>query len=91
MSEIITAEEMAAHYAPLLDLHGALKEVERLSAENERLREALTECGAVEIFPDGKGGHKVSAFFANYKAANPLFSLLTKYISDDRADLGDTE
>ena len=44
MSKIITAEEMAAHYAPLLDLHGALKEVERLSAENERLRETLMLC-----------------------------------------------
>lgn len=48
MNKIITAEEMAARYAPLLDLHGALKEVERLSAENERLREALQRIAALE-------------------------------------------
>lgn len=65
--------------------------IEALEAENERLLEALAKCVAVQIFPDGKGGHKVSASFDNYKAANPLFSLLTRYISDDHPALRDTK
>jgi hypothetical protein len=43
MSKIITAAEMAEHYEPLIDLHGALQKVEAQAAEIERLR---LECQA---------------------------------------------
>ena len=37
MNKIITAAEMAEHYAPLVDLHGALMKIEdRIAALKER-------------------------------------------------------
>jgi hypothetical protein len=41
--KIITAEEMAEHYAPLLDLHGALLALEEARAEIERLKAEVQE------------------------------------------------
>ena len=41
-AKIMTAEEVAEHYAPLLDLYGALLALEEARAENEWLREGLT-------------------------------------------------
>jgi hypothetical protein len=38
MNKIITAAEMAAHYEPLIDLHGALAKIEEQAAEIEKLR-----------------------------------------------------
>ena len=49
---IITAQEMAEHYEPLLDLYGALKKIEALQAENAKLREALRRIS----IGDGIGG-----------------------------------
>jgi hypothetical protein len=42
-AKIITAEEVAEHYAPLLDLHGALLALEEARAENERLKAEVQE------------------------------------------------
>ena len=42
-AKIITAEEVAEHYAPLLDLYGALLALEEARAENERLRLKLEQ------------------------------------------------
>ena len=38
---IITAAEMAEHYKPLGDLYLAYKRIEKLEADNARLREAM--------------------------------------------------
>ena len=43
MNKIITAAEMAEHYAPLIDLYGALQKIEELEAENERLRQEVQD------------------------------------------------
>jgi hypothetical protein len=40
-AKIITAEEVAEHYAPLLDLYGALLALEEARAEVERWRGML--------------------------------------------------
>jgi len=38
MSKIITADEMAKHYEPLIDLYGALVKIEEQAAEIEKLK-----------------------------------------------------
>jgi hypothetical protein len=49
-AKIMTAEDVAERYAPLLDLYGALLALEEARAENERLREYLSS--ALETLRD---------------------------------------
>ena len=58
-TKIITAAEMADHYRPLGELYAAFKRIEKLEADNARLRAALDgvltgstdiECGERVIY-----------------------------------------
>ena len=56
LSKIITAQEVAEHYEPLLDLHSALKKIEALQADNARLREEIVRLrGPVTYYKKGYG------------------------------------
>jgi len=56
LSKIITAQEVAEHYKPLLDLYGALKKIEALQADNARLREEIVRLrGPVTYYKKGYG------------------------------------
>ena len=58
-TKIITAAEMADHYRPLGELYAAFKRIEKLEADNARLREALEsivnscgQCGGYGTYPE---------------------------------------
>jgi hypothetical protein len=54
MNEIIKPAEMAEHFAPLLDLYGALKRIEELDLENERITRIIKD--RLKLHQDFIGG-----------------------------------